>query len=139
MHENKAARIWPDDRTDYQVSGHTGAIRFQLFPPHLAFLSGTALGSSSCSSICALIRGGYLNLGLVYQRTGKYAKAVENWDKAIQITPGNSLANYYRGTALQGLQRKAEAAANFKRCLAQNPDPGTGARAEERLRTVGAI
>jgi tetratricopeptide (TPR) repeat protein len=83
--------------------------------------------------------GGYLSVGLSYQGMGKYAKAVENWDKAIQMTPGNSLAYYYRGMALQGLQQEAEAAENFKRCLAQNPDPWTVARAEQRLRSLGAI
>jgi tetratricopeptide (TPR) repeat protein len=83
--------------------------------------------------------GGYLNLGLVYQNIGDYAAAVENWDKVIRMTPGNSLAYFYRGLALKGLQQMVEAAADFKRCLARNPDPWTRARAEEQLGWLGAI
>lgn len=83
--------------------------------------------------------GGYLTLGLRYQHMGEYAASVENWDKAIQRTPGNSLAYYYRGLALQGLQQMAEAAADFKRCLARNPDPWTRARAEEQLGRLGRM
>ncbi len=82
--------------------------------------------------------GSYLNLALQYQEIGEYATAVENWDKAIQRASGNSLAYYYRGLALQGLQQGAKAAVDFERCLAQNPDPWTEARAREQLRTSDA-
>ena len=68
---------------------------------------------------------------------GKYAAAVENWDKAIEMTPGNSLAYYYRGLALHGMRQMADAEADFKRCLVWKPDPCTRARAEEQLGRLG--
>ncbi len=77
--------------------------------------------------------GGYLNLALMYQHMGEYSAAVEKWDKAIQMTPGNSLAYYYRGLAFKGLQQMAEAEADFKRCRSRSPDPWTRTRAEEQL------
>lgn len=45
-------------------------------------------------------------------------KAVEAWDKALELDPDNTELLYYRGTALLSLDRKDDACKDFNRVKA---------------------
>jgi tetratricopeptide (TPR) repeat protein len=45
------------------------------------------------------------NLGYAYRKTGKYAEALQAYDRALEIQPGYTPAIEYRGEAYLGLNR----------------------------------
>ncbi len=108
---------------------------------------------TSCERAVASDRGlanGHTCLGFVYNDTGKYEQAVEQFQQAVELEPNNDDA--YRGlaSAYGGLGKLAEAEATYLRAIEARPSYWAGyrdlgyfyylhgryAEAEKRFRTV---
>ena len=60
--------------------------------------------------------------GLTYQNTGKYDKAIEQYDKSIELNPNYANAYNNRGTAKNSLGQHVEAIADYDEVIRLNPD-----------------
>lgn len=61
---------------------------------------------------------GHICLGLVYNGTGKYEQAVEQYRKAAQLDPTNDAAHSGLARAYEGLGRLGEAEATYRKAIA---------------------
>jgi len=57
----------------------------------------------------------YFNIAYSFGEKGELVKAIENWDKAIELNPNYEEAWYAKGWSLEKLGRKGEAEQCFKR------------------------
>jgi tetratricopeptide (TPR) repeat protein len=64
----------------------------------------------------------YFNEGVNFARAGRYAEAINSFDKALAINPNENYTWSKRGDALNNLGRHAEAIASYDTALAINPD-----------------
>ena len=60
-------------------------------------------------------------MGFAYRKTGDYAKALENYDKALALQPGFPDALEYRGEAYLGLNRVDDAKQAYMTLFASDP------------------
>jgi tetratricopeptide (TPR) repeat protein len=66
--------------------------------------------------------GAYFELGVCYRQLGDSAKALEAYDKHLELEPGNPDSAYNSGLILFETNRVDEALARFERGLAAKPD-----------------
>jgi tetratricopeptide (TPR) repeat protein len=64
----------------------------------------------------------HYNRGNALQALSRYAQALESYDRALAIRPGDRQALNNRGVALHALNRDEEALASYDRALALRPD-----------------
>jgi tetratricopeptide (TPR) repeat protein len=64
----------------------------------------------------------HTNLGLALRRQRKDQEAMDNYDRALALDPGQAGLAVHRAEALQNLERYDEALAVFKATLAQEPE-----------------
>ena len=64
----------------------------------------------------------HYRLGLLFGDTGRPGDALMCFDRVLQMQPDNVRAHNNRGSALQRLDRTAEAEAAFRRAVALDPD-----------------
>jgi predicted O-linked N-acetylglucosamine transferase (SPINDLY family) len=64
----------------------------------------------------------YLNLGVAYNETLQFERALQSCDSAISIEPSMFEAYYNRGVALYALNRCEEALASYEYSLSLNPN-----------------
>ncbi|MCX6575210.1 MAG: tetratricopeptide repeat protein [Candidatus Aminicenantes bacterium] len=64
----------------------------------------------------------FYQLGVCYERQNQPAKALAEFQKAIELEPGNPDVFYNSGLLLFGLTRIDEALAHFEKALALRPD-----------------
>lgn len=85
----------------------------------------------------------YHNLGIVLQRRGRHAEALEAFQAALKRDPEFGAAHLLAGTSLLALNRPREAAASLERALRYMPDEITAhlqlADAYERLGDTPAL
>jgi Flp pilus assembly protein TadD len=62
------------------------------------------------------------NLGLRYQKEGEHEKAIEQFEKALEIQPNNAASYNNLGISYGSLERFAEAERSFKRAIELNPE-----------------
>ena len=62
------------------------------------------------------------NLGLRYQKEGEHEKAIEQFEKALEIQPNNAVAHNNLGISYGSLERFDEAEKHFKRSIEINPE-----------------
>ena len=62
------------------------------------------------------------NLGLRYQKEGEHEKAIEQFEKALEIQPNNAVAHNNLGISYGSLERFDEAERHFKRSIEINPE-----------------
>jgi tetratricopeptide (TPR) repeat protein len=63
----------------------------------------------------------YTNLGSVYQKTGQYDKAMENYDNAITVDPNDYLAYTNRGVIFDRLGQFDKALESYNKAVISNP------------------
>ena len=63
----------------------------------------------------------YLNLGAMWCEAGRFAEAVELYDRAVLHCPGSALIHFNRAVALEDQQRVKEAVASYERSLGIDP------------------
>lgn len=63
----------------------------------------------------------YLNLGAMWCEAGRFAEALELYDRAVTHCPDSALLHFNRAVALEDLQRLNEAIASYERCLELDP------------------
>jgi len=63
----------------------------------------------------------YMNLAVLDMREGRLADALRAADEAVRTGPRLGLAHYYRGQALEKLDRKEDAARAYRDALAMHP------------------
>ncbi|MCX7833208.1 MAG: tetratricopeptide repeat protein [Ignavibacteria bacterium] len=56
----------------------------------------------------------YYNRGIAYRYKGDYDRAIQDYNKAIEINPNDADAYYYRGLAYEKLGKKEEAERDFE-------------------------
>ena len=61
-------------------------------------------------------------IGLTYQVTGKYDKALEQYDKSIELNPDSAVAYNNRGHAKAVLGQHVEAIKDYDKAIRLNPD-----------------
>jgi Tfp pilus assembly protein PilF len=64
----------------------------------------------------------YTNLGSVYQKMGRFDKAIENYDKAITLDPNDYLAYINRGAIFDKVGQLDKAIENFNKAVMVNPN-----------------
>jgi tetratricopeptide (TPR) repeat protein len=60
--------------------------------------------------------------GVILERLGRAAEAIETYDRALILNPNNPLALLHRGKLFTTLGQHAKAVASFERLLARHPD-----------------
>ncbi|HEX7375291.1 MAG TPA: sulfotransferase [Steroidobacteraceae bacterium] len=60
-------------------------------------------------------------LGVVLSRAGRHERAVECFDRATRLDPGNAVYHFNRAASLKFLGRFDESAAAYEACLARDP------------------
>lgn len=60
-------------------------------------------------------------LGVLYARTGEISKALEQFERGLELDPNSSVLHFNRALALLSLGRAAEAEGEARRVLARNP------------------
>jgi tetratricopeptide (TPR) repeat protein len=73
------------------------------------------------------------SLGLIYQRTGQYAEAVESYQRALSLKPDFELAVIHLGNTYFQLGRYREAIGQYRRYVEIVPLPADRARGVESL------
>ena len=73
--------------------------------------------------------------GVILEAAGLHQQALESLDRAVAADPTFPMAHYYRGgVLLEGLQRPADAVAEFRAFLALNPPADAAKQGETALR-----
>ena len=75
--------------------------------------------------------------GLVALRRGKFEQAHQDFEQYLAALPGNPLTVFYNGRALEGMGRKADAAAQYKVYLQQVSTGEEAEYARQRLQEWG--
>ena len=78
-----------------------------------------AIGSGELSSKALL--SSYINRGASYTTLGDFSHAIEDYDRALQIQPGNAVAIASKALALAKWGRYDEAIENFNRAVVLDP------------------
>ena len=78
----------------------------------------------------------YLNLGILLYNKKQNEAAEEAFGKAIQLSPDNPDAYYYRGLARMGLKHNADAKADFQKYLELVPDGSEAETVKELLKSL---
>jgi len=68
-----------------------------------------------------LIAGIYLNRGVAYAKQGKYAVAISNFDKAIELDPDDADTYFNRGNAYDELGQSTKAFSDYNKAIQLNP------------------
>jgi len=63
----------------------------------------------------------YVNLGAAYMDAGNYRKAIENYEKALEMDPGSGAAHFNLGNAYLKLGGYEKALSELKRAIAIDP------------------
>jgi Flp pilus assembly protein TadD len=63
----------------------------------------------------------HAELGVLYARTGEVPKALEQFERGLELDPNSSMLHFNRAWALLSLGRTAEAESEARRVLALNP------------------
>lgn len=66
--------------------------------------------------------GAYLNRGLAYRDKGQFDQALADFNKSLELNPDNTLALYYKASALDLGGRSAEALVALKLFVQQCPE-----------------
>jgi tetratricopeptide (TPR) repeat protein len=78
----------------------------------------------------------YLNLGILLYNKKQNEAAEEAFGKAIQLSPDNPDAYYYRGLSRMGLKHNADAKADFQKYLELVPDGSEAETVKELLKSL---
>lgn len=78
----------------------------------------------------------HVNLGAAYLGKKMYAEARASFMTALSIEPDNQKAHWLLARTLRGLGRLPEAAGEFERAQAINPDSVEGRQARDELRAL---
>ena len=74
------------------------------------------------------------SLGWVFYRTGRYAEAVAELERAIMLEPVDPVINEHLGDAYWQVGRRVEARFQWQRALTLDPDKDLVPGLEEKLR-----
>ncbi len=64
----------------------------------------------------------YYNLGFAYYNSGQYSKAIECYDKVLELNPSHTIAHYDRGMAYYKKDLYELASNDFSLYIGLNPD-----------------
>ena len=74
------------------------------------------------------------SLGWVFFRTGQYEKAVQELERAVELTPDDAEINAHLGDALSAVGRAEEARFQWRRALIYKPDAALKAELERKIK-----
>jgi len=78
----------------------------------------------------------YYYRGLAYAATNDFQSAVPDFDKSIELRPGNFMAHYYAGIACNRIRRPDQMVAHFEQLIKLAPNSEQAQRAQSLLRSV---
>lgn len=78
----------------------------------------------------------HMNLGTAYQANKMYAKAVDEYLRAIQENSKLGDAYYYLATCYEAMNKPSMAVAEYRRCIQANPSGSNVADARARLKVL---
>ena len=110
---SKALELDPEDPVAHQSMSVLTLWQKEYEAAERAALEATRLAPSYW--------GGHISLGQVLDFTGRHAAAIETFEQALRLDPGNDLLLHLIGRAQLGLGRHTEAEQSFKRRLIRNP------------------
>lgn len=93
----------------------TGALIILLVLASTAFYGYIRLSSPNSAE-------GYIERGVAYALKGDYYSAVDDFDRAIEMEPGNPRAYYHRGVASFGNNDYSSAWDDFNKAIGMDPD-----------------
>jgi len=88
-----------------------------------------AQASAACARAVALQdqqSAGHTCLGMVYEGTGKYEQAAQQYQRAVEIEPTNDFANGGLASAYEELGNHAEAEKTYRRAISLRPNYWAG-------------
>jgi len=75
----------------------------------------------------------YIDSGFTKYKAKRYREAIQDYNKAINIEPNNSLIYYYRGYAKEFSNKYDDAIADFNKALELETDPRNKARIQDAI------
>ena len=109
----KALELDPEDAVAHQAMAVLSLWQKDYGPAERAARRATELAPS--------YSGGFISVGQVLDFTGRHEAAIEAFEQALRLDPGNDLLLHLIGRAQLGLGRHTEAEQSFKRRLIRNP------------------
>jgi tetratricopeptide (TPR) repeat protein len=80
----------------------------------------------------------YSDRASAYAQTKQFGAAIEDYDEAIRLSPGDAGNHVNRALALENAGRAQEALSDFQRALELSPPPGVSATASQGVKRLGA-
>ena len=117
----KAIHIDPNYALGYAALGHSYSVGFQQYGKPNSWVADASLNCQRALSLNPELVEGHVCLGRLFVSSGKYDRAVEEFQRAVRAEPGNEDALFGLAEAYTHLGDVAAAESTYKKAVALRP------------------
>ncbi len=118
---NQAIKIDPKYALGYAALGHSYSVGFQQYGKPNSWVADASLNCQRALSLNPELVEGHVCLGRLFVSSGKYDRAVEEFQRAVRAEPGNEDALFGLAEAYTHLGDVAAAESTYKKAVALRP------------------